>query len=514
MDKTIDNFFFADDRLIRLSTDDTPLKKSPQREIKLAAQSRLVVAMTEFTSMKPAASLIELAYAFHRGIIHPPVCLTCGNQTKFSRNSWASFCSTSCQMLNQTLKAVRTEKAIEKWGVAHQFNRADVQQKRQDNFAESRIKQEHARLELVAAQQRREQKRAAAKEQRYLKSISRREAYNAQLESIGFESIEFGARFKVISATHKKCKTVFKNPRLPLQCFICDAPAKETGQWRFTQLLGEQFTRNKRIAGGKYQLDAYWEEKKLAVEYNGLYWHSAAPKPGNGRTVSRFYHQDKMLAAKQEGIRLITVWEDRAREDGFKKHFQNLFSPTKVNARACDIIMISSKERNQFMLEHHRDGDVRGASVDLGLMQNNELIMVASFGKNRFKGDGWELYRLASKTGVIIRGGVSRIISAFRKTNTETLTTYSDACWGWGDGYLKAGGELKGLTKPGYFYFDQKTGRRLHRLALSRGSFFKTTGLEWDLTLNEAENAARFKCWQVWDCGNWKFVWDTEKNCK
>ena len=133
--------------------------------------------------------------------------------------------------------------------------------------------------------------------------------------------------------------------------------------------------------------------------------------------------------------------------------------------------------------------------------------MIATFGRNRFKGEGFELYRLATKTGVIVRGGVSKLISAFRKNQPGKLTTYADASWGWGEGYIKAGGTLVGLSKPGYFYFNQKDGNRIHRLALSKGNFEKTTGLAWDPNLKEAENAARAKCWQVWDCGNWKFEW-------
>lgn len=51
-----------------------------------------------------------------------------------------------------------------------------------------------------------------------------------------------------------------------------------------------------------YQLDIYLPDLKLAIEYNGIYWHSIKHKP-------KHYHQKKSLLCKDKDIRLIHIYE-------------------------------------------------------------------------------------------------------------------------------------------------------------------------------------------------------------
>ena len=52
------------------------------------------------------------------------------------------------------------------------------------------------------------------------------------------------------------------------------------------------------------ELDVYVPSKGVAVEFNGMYWHSEE----NGK--HRDYHFDKWLACRDKGVTLISVWED------------------------------------------------------------------------------------------------------------------------------------------------------------------------------------------------------------
>lgn len=52
------------------------------------------------------------------------------------------------------------------------------------------------------------------------------------------------------------------------------------------------------------ELDIHIPQKKVAIEFNGLYWHNERA----GRDKS--YHYDKWLACKEKGIQLIQIWED------------------------------------------------------------------------------------------------------------------------------------------------------------------------------------------------------------
>ena len=52
------------------------------------------------------------------------------------------------------------------------------------------------------------------------------------------------------------------------------------------------------------ELDIYVPSRGVAIEFNGTYWHSEE----NGK--HRDYHFDKWLSCKDNGVTLISVWED------------------------------------------------------------------------------------------------------------------------------------------------------------------------------------------------------------
>ena len=52
------------------------------------------------------------------------------------------------------------------------------------------------------------------------------------------------------------------------------------------------------------QLDAYVPSLKLAIEFNGTYYHSIE----HGNDVN--YHLNKTKACEEQGIKLVHIWED------------------------------------------------------------------------------------------------------------------------------------------------------------------------------------------------------------
>lgn len=52
------------------------------------------------------------------------------------------------------------------------------------------------------------------------------------------------------------------------------------------------------------EIDLFIKDKKLAIEFNGVYWHSVNNNHGNG------YHLNKVLKCNSLGYRLIHIWED------------------------------------------------------------------------------------------------------------------------------------------------------------------------------------------------------------
>jgi very-short-patch-repair endonuclease len=78
---------------------------------------------------------------------------------------------------------------------------------------------------------------------------------------------------------------------------------KELCQYIKSLYSGEILENTRKFIGGK-ELDIYLPELKLAFEYNGEYWHQFHEEKEPG------YHKNKQKACKENGIKLIEVWEN------------------------------------------------------------------------------------------------------------------------------------------------------------------------------------------------------------
>jgi hypothetical protein len=200
--------------------------------------------------------------------------------------------------------------------------------------------------------------------------------------------------------------------------------------------------RNSRNIISPLELDLYYPEKKIAVEFNGLYWHSDKFKENN-------YHFNKFKLCRENNIRLISIFEqdwlykqDRVKEildDAFKLH-------TKISARKCIVSLISSEDRRRFIDKYHFDGDSYQTTISYGLFYSNELVSVMSFGKLRgqnklrSRNGYYELVRFVTKSSYTVVGGASKLFKHFiRDYNPEYILCYSDNDFFTGEVYLNLG---------------------------------------------------------------------------
>lgn len=68
------------------------------------------------------------------------------------------------------------------------------------------------------------------------------------------------------------------------------------------------------------ELDLYYPEKLIAVEFNGDYWHSSIFK-------EKDYHYNKFISCRANGVVLVSVFEHhwKANKEGIKKYLHDLF---------------------------------------------------------------------------------------------------------------------------------------------------------------------------------------------
>jgi hypothetical protein len=262
----------------------------------------------------------------------------------------------------------------------------------------------------------------------------------------------------------------------------------------------EQYTevsRNDRSIISPLELDIYLPEYKVAIEYNGLYWHNELRKDRN-------YHLDKTNKCLENGVRLIHIFEDEYENTPtiVKDRLKNMLGINKrIYARKCEVKKIKPTEANAFIKKYHIQGSGR-ANVHLGLWHNSELVAVMTF----LNGDiskgitDWELNRFCNKSGVTVVGGASKLFKYFtRHHSTETIISYADRRWSAvSPFYEKLGFEHNKDTVPNYWYILPSEMNRTHRYALRKPSGCGDT--ERELRLSEGYL-------RIYDCGSSKYIW-------
>ncbi len=251
-----------------------------------------------------------------------------------------------------------------------------------------------------------------------------------------------------------------------------------------------------------YEIDIFLPDHKLALEYNGLYWHSDSKK-------GRIYHQKKTLECKSKGIRLINVWEDdwmskTHKIKGIIKSTLGIFEKI-IYARKCEIKLVNC---NNFIKDNHLQSLSNRKSINYALIYENEIIHAITFYNN---GNGsYEIDRLVSKIGYKIVGGTNRLFKHFLKNHSpKFVKTFSDASIFTGIVYLNLGFKPDGITQPSYYYFKdiKEVPTRFNRINFQKHKLVK---MGYNPTLSESEIMAGLGYGKFYDSGNYKFVFE---NC-
>lgn len=249
------------------------------------------------------------------------------------------------------------------------------------------------------------------------------------------------------------------------------------------------------------ELDVYIPEKNLAIEYNGLYWHSEA---GN---CFQMYHWHKTKACIDKGIRLVQFYdvEWHNQQEICKSMIRSALGvyERREYARNCVVMEIWDKQTViDFFNENHIQGAVHKFSCALGLYKGDELLQAVVFGKQHFGRNGdYELYRMVTKKNTQVLGGFSRLM---KYCPYDTVVSYVDLRLFDAKGYLAGGWKIEKRANPTFCITDG-----LNRF--SRHEFKKSECLKRfdnvteDMTESEMQIANGF--YRVWNSGTYRVRW-------
>jgi hypothetical protein len=254
------------------------------------------------------------------------------------------------------------------------------------------------------------------------------------------------------------------------------------------------------------EIDLFLPDYNIAIEYNGLYWHS------EGRGKHKNYHIDKTLKCINKNIHLVHIFSDEwlIKKEIVKSRLINLLrkNTDKIYARNCQITNISNKEKSDFLIKNHLQGNDK-STIYFGLKNDNKIVAVMSFGSlrnilgNRKKSETeYELYRFCS-TNVI--GGFTKLLNHFIKNySPKKIITYSNRNWSPSDDfcfYSNVGFTYVGTTNPNYSY-TKKYDIREHRFNYRKD---KLVSMGYDKTKTETQIMVEMGYDKIWDTGNLKY---------
>lgn len=257
---------------------------------------------------------------------------------------------------------------------------------------------------------------------------------------------------------------------------------------------------DRKVLAGK-EIDVYLPDVKIGFEFHGMWFHTET-------IVGRNYHLTKANLANEAGIQLVQIYEFEwdNKQDIVKSVISNLLGKNRrIYARNTKVVELSRIDKSHFLKSNHLQGSDSSSTVYFGLMNENEIVAVMTFGKSRFnKNYDWELTRFSSKSGINVIGGASKLLKHFLKYHTGSIITYADRRFSNGNMYSKLGFKLDGVVPPGFLYYDLQYKTTCHRMKFQRHKLKNLPHYDEKLSAYEIMRLNGFD--RIWNAGNLRFV--------
>ena len=174
----------------------------------------------------------------------------------------------------------------------------------------------------------------------------------------------------------------------------------------FLDLNNIEYKTNDRSIIPPFELDIYIPSMNVAIEFNGMYWHS-------DNFVDKNYHQTKTKMCNDVDVTLIHIHEYlfSHKKDIYLNILKSklMLNDRRVFARKCVIREVPIEEERSFLSNYHLQGYV-SSKICYGLYYNDVLLTLCSFGSSRYnKKYKYELLRNCTLPNVTVVGGLRLI---------------------------------------------------------------------------------------------------------
>jgi hypothetical protein len=263
----------------------------------------------------------------------------------------------------------------------------------------------------------------------------------------------------------------------------------------FTDFLSSLADTSTQVRFGRWTYDAAISGLNLLFDFNGCYWHSY---PRTRRAV----HEQRRLLSEKNGYRLISIWEDdwlykRGKIEAFLRRVIS-GSADVIGARKLSVVEIEHAPARGFHEKYHLQGfNNTNAPVHIALVGDGEPLAVASFSADSV------LHRYTVAEGVTIPGGLSRLVSEFKKRNDGGLiSTFCDRDYFTGEVYRASGFIQEGTSLTMSYVVRRERHRRERYQKHKLPSLFGDV----DMTKREIDICAENRVYACWNSGTDKYI--------
>lgn len=243
------------------------------------------------------------------------------------------------------------------------------------------------------------------------------------------------------------------------------------------------------------ELDIYIPDKKIAFEFDGLYWHCELKK-------DKYYHSKKTYCCKEQGIQLIHIFEDEwlYKKEIVKSNIRRLLHKeiNKIYGRKCLVRVLDKNDAKQF-LDKNGIKEILVPSINYCLIHDDEIVSVMSF-KN-IKDNSYEMQAFCNILDTTIVGGFPKLLKRFISDfNPRCIVSYIDKRWDNGEIFESNGFKHVMDKNPDYSYV---VGHKREQKA----KYSKKKLIEQGFDINKTEKEIMLERGmpRIYDCGTMVF---------
>ena len=301
----------------------------------------------------------------------------------------------------------------------------------------------------------------------YFQDVAKPSIQNQGFSILNAEPI-FNLKSQRFDLECKKCGTKFnanlsQNRWKNIYCFGCFRPANRSKvEDEVVNFLKQNNVNNIILNTNTVlknrEIDIYLPDYKLAIEVDGILWHSFGHSyPNNGDWERRYKYKDakKSLECFKQGIHLMHIYDNEWRDKKEIVKSSILAKLKKCNrkifARKC-VIRELTEEQEVFFIKKNSLHDHKESFKTYGLFHKNEIVSSISF--DLFD-DKLVLTNFTTALNTTVTGGFSKLLNCLKNSfPTVNIETKAEFRFFSQDVLSAVGFDLTKLNKPTCFATD------------------------------------------------------------